>query len=69
MVAVGEQAGNLEEVLDQVADTYDEEVDVSTQKMTAAIEPLIIVVLAVDRRLRAIILSVIMPLMQLQRVG
>ncbi|PIE24105.1 MAG: type II secretion system protein GspF [Planctomycetota bacterium] len=66
MIAVGEQAGNLEEVLDQIAMTYDEEVDVATQKMTAALEPLIIVVLA--GIVAFVILSVIMPLMQLQKV-
>ena len=47
MVGVGEQAGNLEEMLERVAETYDEEVDLATQKLTPILEPLIIVVLAV----------------------
>jgi hypothetical protein len=35
MVGVGEQAGNLEEMLERVAETYDEEVDIATQKLTS----------------------------------
>ena len=46
MVGVGEQAGNLEEMLERIAGTYDEEVDFATQKLTSVIEPIIIVILA-----------------------
>lgn len=65
MVAVGEQAGNLEDVLDQVAATYDEEVEIATQKLTAVIEPIIIVVLAAV--VGAIIIAIILPLLSLQK--
>ncbi len=65
MVAVGEQAGNLEDVLDQVAQTYDEEVELATQKLTSVFEPLIIVVLALV--VGGIIIAVILPLLQLQK--
>lgn len=65
MVAVGEQAGNLEDVLDQVAQTYDEEVELATQKLTSVFEPLIIVVLAMV--VGGIIIAVILPLLQLQK--
>ncbi len=37
MVGVGEQAGNLEEMLERVSATYDEEVDLATQKLTSVI--------------------------------
>ena len=47
MVGVGEQAGNLEEMLERVAETYDEEVEIATTKLTSMLEPLIIVALAV----------------------
>jgi type IV pilus assembly protein PilC len=66
MVGVGEQAGNLEEMLERVADTYDEEVDLATQKMTSVIEPLIIVVLAVI--VAGIVVAIILPLLQLQQM-
>lgn len=67
MIAVGEQAGNLEEVLDQVAENYDEEVEIATQKMTAVIEPLIIVFLAII--VAGIIMAIVLPLMQLQKAS
>lgn len=66
MIAVGEQAGNLEDVLDQISENYEEEVEIATQKLTAVIEPLIIVCLAVV--VAAIILSIVLPLLQLQKV-
>lgn len=65
IVAVGEQAGNHEDVLDQVAQTYDEEVELATQKLTSVFEPLIIVVLAMV--VGGIIIAVILPLLQLQK--
>ena len=67
MVGVGEQAGNLEEMLERIAATYDEEVDLATQKLTSVIEPLIIVLLAVI--VAGIVVAIVMPLLQLQRVG
>ena len=67
MVAVGEQAGNLEEVLEQVAQTYEEEVELATQKMTTVLEPLIIVLLA--GIVAGIILSIILPLMQINKIS
>ncbi|HEX5051613.1 MAG TPA: type II secretion system F family protein [Planctomycetota bacterium] len=65
MVGVGEQAGNLEEMLERIAGTYDEEVDLATQKLTSVIEPLIIVMLAVV--VAGIVIAIVMPLLQLQR--
>jgi general secretion pathway protein F len=65
MVGVGEQAGNLEEMLERIAGTYDEEVDLATQKLTSVIEPLIIVLLAMV--VAGIVIAIVMPLLQLQR--
>lgn len=65
MVGVGEQAGNLEEMLERIAGTYDEEVDLATQKLTSVIEPLIIVLLAMI--VAGIVIAIVLPLLQLQR--
>lgn len=65
MVGVGEQAGNLEEMLERVGATYDEEVELATQKLTSVIEPLIIVLLAMI--VAGIVVAIVMPLLQLQR--
>ena len=62
MIAVGEQSGNLDELLDKVADAYDEELEVATQKMTAVIEPLIIVFLAVI--VGGIVMAIILPILK-----
>ena len=45
MVGVGERSGALEAMLAKVADTYDEEVKVLTDSLTALLEPLLICVL------------------------
>lgn len=47
MTRIGEETGNIEGMLDKIADYYDEEVENATQALTAAMEPLIIVILAV----------------------
>jgi len=47
MLAVGQQSGDLEGMLSQLADAYDQEVAVATQRLTALLEPLLIVVLAI----------------------
>ncbi|MBC2608161.1 type II secretion system F family protein [Pelagicoccus albus] len=46
MVEVGEETGDLPEMLVQIADVYDEEVDNSISSLTAMVQPLMIVVLA-----------------------
>ena len=46
MTKICEETGDIEEMLSKVADYYDEEVEEATNKLTAAMEPLIMVVLA-----------------------
>lgn len=46
MVKIGEEAGNVEEMLEKLADYYDEEVEMAVQSLMAIMEPLIIIVLA-----------------------
>jgi type IV pilus assembly protein PilC len=47
MIAVGEDAGSLEVMLDKIADFYDQEVQSATEQLTAMIEPLMIAFLGV----------------------
>ena len=47
MLRIGEESGNTEEMLDKLADYHDEEVEMAVQALMAAMEPMIIVVLAV----------------------
>lgn len=46
MTRIGEEAGNTEEMLNKLADYYDEEVEMAVQSLMAAMEPAIIIVLA-----------------------
>ena len=45
MIGIGEQTGALDEMLSKIADFYDDEVDSAVDAMTAAIEPIMIVVM------------------------
>ncbi len=47
MIRIGEETGGLESMLIKVADFYDEEVDAAVEALMSALEPLIMVVLAV----------------------
>lgn len=45
MMAVGEDTGALDTMLDKIADFYDEEVEATTEQLTSLIEPIMIVVI------------------------
>ncbi|MAE28723.1 MAG: type II secretion system protein GspF, partial [Planctomycetes bacterium] len=62
MVSVGEQSGELEDMLDRVATAYDEEIDVATERMTALLEPILIVLLA--GVVGYIVYSIVLPILQ-----
>lgn len=47
MMKIGEETGNQEEMLDKVADFYEEEVEMATKNLATAMEPMIICVMAV----------------------
>ena len=63
MVDVGEETGELDTMLYKVADTYDEEVRVMTDGLTALMEPLMIVFLGLA--VGFIVISLFMPLVEL----
>jgi len=67
MVAIGEQSGELEQMLDRVAISYDEEIDIATERMTSVIEPIMIVVLALI--VGYIVISIVLPILQIGQVG
>lgn len=62
MVAVGEQSGRLEAMLDKISEAYEDEIDTTTQKVMSVIEPLIIVVLSVI--VAFIVLAILLPILQ-----
>lgn len=47
MLSVGQQSGQLEEILVQLHEAYDHQVNQATQRLTAVLEPFMIIVLAI----------------------
>ena len=60
MTGIGEETGNVEEMLEKMADYYDEEVEMTTQSVLAAMEPLIIVFMAIV--VGTLVIAVISPI-------
>ena len=63
MIDVGEETGQLPEMLLKIADVYDDEVDNSVAAMTAALEPIMIVFLALV--VGTIVIALFMPLISI----
>ena len=63
MIAVGERSGQLEEMLLNVADSYENQVNVRLGALTALLEPLIIV--AMGAIIAFVAFSILMPILQL----
>lgn len=63
MIQVGEETGQMPEMLNRVADTYDEEVDNTVTALTSIIEPILIVFLAVA--VGTIVIAMFQPLIGL----
>ena len=66
MISVGEESGRLEELLKKTAEAYDEEVEVAAQKMTALLEPIMIVFMAVV--VGFIVLAILLPILQMSNI-
>jgi type IV pilus assembly protein PilC len=63
MIDVGEETGQLPEMLLKIADVYDDEVDTSVAAMTAALEPIMIVFLALV--VGTIVIALFLPLISI----
>ncbi len=63
MITIGEESGSLDAMLTKVADFYEDEVDAALESLTAAIEPLMIVVLG--GMVGFIVISMFMPLLSI----
>ena len=63
MVDVGEETGELAEMLNRVADNYDEDVDNAVAGITSIIEPVMIVFLAVV--VGFIVIALFLPIVEI----
>lgn len=65
MIAVGERAGQLEQMLGNVADAYESEVEMKLGRLTSLVEPLMIVVMG--GAVAFIVFSILQPIMQMNQ--
>jgi type IV pilus assembly protein PilC len=63
MIDVGEETGDLDSMLNKVADIYDEEVDVLVESLISLLEPIMIVVLGLI--VGTIVIALFMPMISL----
>jgi type IV pilus assembly protein PilC len=63
MISVGEQTGNLDQMLGKIADFYEDEVDVAVGALTSIIEPVLMVVLGTI--IAFIVVAMYLPIFQL----
>ena len=61
MISIGEETGELENMLENIAEYYEEEVAEATEQMMAVMEPLIIIILAVV--VGGIIMAILQPML------
>jgi len=62
MIEVGERSGQLEAMLSKIADTYEEQVETTVTRLTALLEPLLILLMV--GIVVVIILATLVPLLQ-----
>jgi general secretion pathway protein F len=66
MIKVGERSGDLEQMLERVADNYEREVESSLRQMTTVLEPLMTLVMAA--LILFMMLAVLLPIFQLNQL-
>ncbi|HYE76437.1 MAG TPA: type II secretion system F family protein, partial [bacterium] len=66
LIAVGEDAGNLEEMLYKLSDFYDSEIDATIRGLASLIEPLLIVI--IGSIIGIIVVSLYLPIFNLVNV-
>ncbi len=67
MISIGEKTGELETMLEKVANTYDDQVDTKVSTLTTLLEPLMIVVMG--GIVAAIVLSILLPILKLNQMA
>ena len=63
MIAIGEQTGALDRMLNKVADFYEEEVDIAVGTLTSLLEPLMVIFLGVV--VGGVVIAMYLPIFKL----
>ena len=66
MIEVGESTGALQEMLNSLADFYDEEIETEVSRFITLVEPMILVIMGVV--IAVVVLALYMPLFELSSV-
>ncbi len=66
LISVGEEAGNLEEILYKISDYYDQEIDATIRGLASIIEPLMIIIIGAV--VGTIVVSLYLPIFNLVNV-
>jgi type IV pilus assembly protein PilC len=65
MISVGEKSGALEQLLEKIADFYDQEVRTTVKALTSLIEPMLIGVMGL--MVGGIVIAIFMPILEIQQ--
>lgn len=66
MVAMGEQRGNVDETLSELADEYEQETEMALQRLISLLEPTIIIIMACV--VAFIVLAILLPILEVSNV-
>ncbi len=66
MIAVGEQSGNLEAMLNKIASAYERDVETAVKAMTALLEPLMITIMGLA--VGFIVISILLPIFEMNQM-
>ncbi len=66
MIAVGEQSGNLEGMLNKIANAYERDVETAVKAMTSLLEPLMITVMGLA--VGFIVISILLPIFEMNQM-
>ncbi|MCG8541666.1 MAG: type II secretion system F family protein, partial [Clostridia bacterium] len=65
MVAIGEESGSLDNILEKTANFYDDEVETSIAKLTAMMEPVMIVIMALV--VGSMVVAMVLPMFSMMQ--
>lgn len=63
MINVGEETGSLDQMLNKIADTYEDEVDITVSALTSLLEPILIILMGLI--VGSIVIAMFLPLVKL----
>ena len=66
MIAAGEKSGRIDEMLESIADTYDDEVETTLATLTSLMEPLLMAFLGVV--IGGIVISMYLPIFKMSSI-